>query len=417
MDTFVGIHLRHLIPRNLYTFCLAVLCFVIPLYQRGVLSLLIAVLFVITIVGIKRSRKIEWLNIVMSGLGIFTLIALSLLWTESVDVGIKSVETKLALVFLPLIIGLNSPLKQKDFRLLTLSFISGLVLAALIMLSKAFSISIDTGDYSHFYYTKLSGKFHTSYLSMYYLVGICILLFKEGELVGRKWAEIVFKITPILFLLMIALLSSKAGMLATVVVLLLKVFQSLKSDTRAASIVYTVSLMAVFISVVLAIPSSSQRISAVVGFTAVADKPISEDEILNTKRNSTETRIIVWKSALNIMMTHPMGVGVGDSKDALLDEYENRGEFYIRHKKYNCHNQFLETGVTSGWFGILFLTIMILFLLYRSQKTTDWLLFSITTVITINLLTESMFERQSGAVFIALILSILIFRELPLKKD
>ncbi len=360
----------------------------------------------------------EWLNIVFSGLGIFAVLALSLLWSENMEVGLKSVETKLSLFFIPLIVGLNLPIKRSSFTFLIWSFIAGLIVASGMSLSNSFAMCMYENDFSSFFYAKLAGVFHTSYLSMYYVVGVCYLLFrdeKEKLFNGHEWKYLPLAL-PFLFLLMTAFLSSKAGILTGVVVILLAMIVEWKNARRTKRIWYLLSLLVFLLLSTTLNPSASKRIM-VANKTTAAQKPAPEvnptrrDSVRTTLRSSTETRLVSWGTSWDIMNNNVIGVGAGDVKDQLIASYGDRGEYYVQEKKYNSHNQFLEVGVASGWMGFLFLTFMMLYLMFRAYHMKDWLMFSIVFVIFLNLLTESMFERQSGTVFISLMISLLVFRE------
>jgi|TARA_B110000977_G_scaffold26319_1_gene32724 O-antigen ligase len=91
--------------------------------------------------------------------------------------------------------------------------------------------------------------------------------------------------------------------------------------------------------------------------------------------------------------------------------YERDEQYYMLSKRFNVHNQFLETAISSGLISLIFMITMFVFLSIKALRNRDILMLSVMLIITLNLLTESMFERQSGAVFISLFLGLLIFRD------
>ena len=72
--------------------------------------------------------------------------------------------------------------------------------------------------------------------------------------------------------------------------------------------------------------------------------------------SSSGARQAIWGVALNLIKDKPiLGYGTGDGKQVLLDAYKERGLNTLYEKKYNTHNQFLQTGLSLGVIGFLFL--------------------------------------------------------------
>jgi O-antigen ligase len=129
-------------------------------------------------------------------------------------------------------------------------------------------------------------------------------------------------------------------------------------------------------------------------------------EILQKKENRDEKsnpRIMIWKSAVNIIKKHKLiGVGIGDVKKELVDEYERIGEKEMAAERLNCHNQYLEIMLENGIIGLLiFLTLIgTMFYISFSEKN---LLYSIFILIMIVFfIFESVLKRLPGITFFAL---------------
>jgi len=339
---------------------------------------------------------------------VFLISALSLLWTEHIDIGLKSLETQLTLFLLPLIIGLNRPL-DKAFSWVIFSFLGGLAVGLIKLYLVALQSYLADGEISAFFYAELSGDFHPSYLALYCVIGVAMVLFGKS-IRAFSFSKWLFPILLILFSLSVVLLASKAGYLTLILVLANSLWLKFREKQKKESYYFNAILLLGSIVLIMLLPISQKRILSI---KKNINFPESTSPINKTKRNSTQSRLIVWESAYEILLENKAGVGLGDKKQAMLDIYEAKGEFFILNRKYNAHNQFLESAVGSGWFGFLALLLTMLFLIVLSLNSKDYLLFVVVTVFLINLLTESMFERQSGVVFISLITSLLVFRNRP----
>ena len=75
--------------------------------------------------------------------------------------------------------------------------------------------------------------------------------------------------------------------------------------------------------------------------------------------SSSAGRVAVWRSSLDVLLTHPWGVGTGDVTDELTAVYEQGGIDYARDRKLNPHNQWLQAGVAFGWAGVLVFSLIL----------------------------------------------------------
>jgi O-antigen ligase len=210
---------------------------------------------------------------------------------------------------------------------------------------------------------------------------------------------------------MVALLSSKAAILSCFTLLILALVRNFTKNKNGRSTPFVASVTALLIFSVLFNPMSKSRINSAITKSTVRNPDLENDKILATKRSSTQSRVLIWGLALEMILNNPSGEGVGDSKECLMSIYEREEEYYMLSKRFNVHNQFIETALSAGWISLIFIIIMFAFLFIKALRCRDILMISVMLIITLNLLTESMFERQSGAVFISLLLGLLIFRD------
>src|SRR5690606_29888237 len=136
----------------------------------------------------------------------------------------------------------------------------------------------------------------------------------------------------------------------------------------------------------------------------------SKDElygIANSTNESVLARIVVWDIAIQEVKKHPFGVGTGDVKDHIIQKYKENKLDQFAEIKLNPHNQYLQTGVSIGWIGILLLILLQVCLILKGFKNNNWLLFSFSILCMFNMFFESFLEAQAGIVFFSVMIFLL----------
>jgi len=114
----------------------------------------------------------------------------------------------------------------------------------------------------------------------------------------------------------------------------------------AVTIVLAVSVS--FYAGIKIFPKVAQRFS-----TAESVIKYSTDT-LTQSTEGTAQRLLIWKATLEIIRQHPItGTGTGDIKDALVERYKSSNNFIAYEKKFNAHNQYLQTFAALGIVGFL----------------------------------------------------------------
>ena len=131
---------------------------------------------------------------------------------------------------------------------------------------------------------------------------------------------------------------------------------------------------------------------------------------MTTQKENSEPRIIIWRNSLKVIKRKPIfGYGIGDANDELEKEHKKTEFIDGTIKRYNAHNQFLETWLQSGIFGFISLLLVFAVPLYQSIKKKQELLFLFLVVSFIQLLFESMFVRLAGVVYFSFFYSYLFY--------
>jgi O-antigen ligase len=139
-----------------------------------------------------------------------------------------------------------------------------------------------------------------------------------------------------------------------------------------------------------------------VGVWAKSPSQFIENNVNNIESNTV--RLVVWTISTNMIYENPFGVGLGDENDLLMREYYKHGYSGYAERRLNPHQQFLQTGISIGWLGIIVLLALFVSLIIASYRTNDLALYIGAICISVSCLFESMLERQVGVIFLSILL-------------
>lgn len=321
----------------------------------------------------------------------YLLHVAGVLYSENTGSALFDLEVKLSLLLFPLICFGDSSLDQRNSKLIFQSFIEGCFCAVILCICHAFYQYYLVNDPSYFFYSSLSVFLHPSYLAMYLNFALWLLFYLIVERVIRF--SLGYLLLVLLFVSVIILLSSKAGIVSLFISACLLLFYLINKGFRKWAALIILSLVTVVAIVYFFVPSVAERFHVVK--TLFTEKQSSQFD-------SNVGRQQVWQSSMRVIRENYLfGTGNGDVKDALLKQYETYGYKEVLSRKLNTHNQFLQTLTGLGILGLLvFLTSLILSVFYAlKERYTPYIGFLI--LVLFNFLFESMLETQAGTVFYA----------------
>jgi O-antigen ligase len=349
------------------------------------------------ITKIKRGYKQPF--VILTSL-FYLLHLIGLLYTDNLHVAYLDILLKLTILVFPLIFYTSTFLNDFFTRKIIQLFIYGCIIACGVCLFNAGRNYMATNDFSCFFYTKLSILMHTTYFSMYLCFALGCILFKVLCLNISKIELILFCLISFLFILVIILLSSKTGQISLV---LLCIFFAgylmfLKKEFKKA-FTFIVIVGVVTTGLYKSLETASNRLSFA---EQVVQKTIETNEINNNSEESTNVRILILHSALQVFKENMLiGVGTGDAKDKLIEKYVQNNVLTVAKGKYNTHDEYLQIAVTFGILGLGLLILCLFYPLVLSCINKDVQLFMFFEIIIFYFLTESMLETQAGVIFFA----------------
>lgn len=316
-----------------------------------------------------------------------------------------NLEVKLSLWVFPLLFAtLDFRMFKANFRNRMLyAYIGGCVVSMILIFNNAVFKYFQTSNPNVFYYTELGFTHHPSYLALYFTFAVAVLLvwiFQHPS--GNKTKRNAAFILILAFHLFIVLLSSKAGIMSTVLLYLLVVFYLIVYKEIRSRIYTAIVLLTLFLITLSFFPRSYSRF-----YNA---ESALESEPSTTSQESSVARLLVWESSFHIIRQHPIfGVGTGDVEPELMKIYKEKNIKVAVEGTLNAHNQYLQTAIALGLIGLIVLVASLFVPAWYAFRRKQLLYLGFLVIFAFNILVESMLERQAGVTFYALFNSFLFY--------
>jgi O-antigen ligase len=382
-------------------FASALLAVSFPIYPMLVqISVLILLLFYLLPFDWKRrfhelkSSKLALLLILF-----FLLNVVGLLWSENMEKGILHIEIKFSLLLMPLLVFSRPELSENWIKKIKLYFVGSAAIVALFLLSRSFLIGyLNSGSW--LVYGEFSPFFHPSYISMYFLLAMVFLLDKERLSINSKivYYTSIFSLGTSVFFL-----ASKLNILLLFLILLFYFIRYIKVRFSRVRI-YILGFM-FFLGTISALWLNQ---SVYDRFAKGWETIMNPEAIQTDDTESNAARLMIWRSAIDLVWENPLGVGTGDVNIELSKKYQENGYVGIESKQLNAHNQFLQTSAAIGILGMLVLFLLLLIPFIQSLMSKDFVFAGFLFITFSNALVEGILEAQAGVIFFAFFYSLFL---------
>lgn len=366
----------------------------------------------------KRQRRILYMFILF-----YLLHIVSYFISKNKQVAAFDLEVKFSLFLFPiLILGSNKLYKEKWQFLLKL-FLLGITLSSIIYLVLAFQKSISMGSNfsfskeailsffeltknrsSNFSYINLSIWHHPSYYAMFlnFAIAISYFLFKETK---NSIKKIVLGIAVLFFILMIYLISSRAGILSSILLLFTIFLIEFFLNKKTAIFFLPFLFLATFL-----LTNGSYIKETVVKLFDTAKK--TENKTENKTEIEKDTRLILLHHATLVAKESIwLGVGIGDIKTYLNESYKKENYKIGLDKQFNTHDQYLETLIGGGLPLFTLLLLIFAYSIYYSLRERKFIMLLFLLFVGLNFLFEAMLNTMIGVVFITFFWVFLLFEK------
>jgi O-antigen ligase len=117
--------------------------------------------------------------------------------------------------------------------------------------------------------------------------------------------------------------------------------------------------------------------------------------------NGTTLRLQIFYASEEIIKENFwLGVSPGDTKDELMIKYEKYGFRHAIERNYEAHNQFVQTFIGLGIFGLIILLLIFILPFVYAIRNMDFILFCFIIMVFLLCMFESMLQKQAGVMFI-----------------
>ena len=330
-----------------------------------------------------------------------------LTYTNNINSGSFDLQVKFSLIVFPLILS-SKPFSVKEKTNIFYALIAGCIASMIIMFARATYLYFSIGENDFFYENLSSYLIHPSYFSMYLNFAIAWLTINVSlnNFEGKRFSNGIAVLIIVLFSGMILMLSSKLGIITMVLLYVGLIIYYIIHKRKYIIGLVGLGIIAISIFVVMNyVPAISDRINR--ALDAVTNANPNETEV-----ESTAVRLLVWKAATQVISDNLIiGTGTGDAKDELMAEYKSRGMTGALAHELNAHNEFLQVFVSLGIIGFVLLLGNLYFPLFFAFKEGNIIFLLFLLIVSLNFLTESMFETQAGVMFYAFFNSLLCFHK------
>ncbi|MEH6679595.1 MAG: O-antigen ligase family protein [Sediminicola sp.] len=335
------------------------------------------------------------------------MLVLSITYSSDLKNGLNELVNYSTFIIIPLIF-LYARNENINFGYLAGKYVKFLLISLFILLIYAFYRNFNEGydityltkkllslpvdnlkyeyfNYWYFVYDKFCEplKIQPIYLGLLTNIGI-VFLFFESSLSKTKF--FIFKVISLFVFL--TLIGSRWQLVIGVINLVIYLlFWSKEIDVKN-KIFFTLIIITAIGSLSVFNPVIRTRLAEAFTYK----KAFYEDSF-----GGTSIRIRKWQNALKAINHQPIfGYGIGDHKTALLNQYK-KDKFYLGYyKRFNAHNQYLDTCLAVGLLGLISLISIFYYGYFHSRS--NLLLFLLTNIYFLSFLTESMFSRQWGVI-------------------
>lgn len=226
--------------------------------------------------------------------------------------------------------------------------------------------------------------------SLYFNLAILFLSANYHKLKVKIW-QYIHLFLLVFFVMMVFLFGSKLGYVALFISLTASVLFIFKSRFQRI-VVFTIIIVYTLLGY-YQVPFLNNKVNDFVRQVSKHNELSIEDRL---------PRSIIWQEATaQIKDNWIFGIGVGNSMNVMEKRYIQIGyEKGVRYR-YNCHNQFLETFLQTGIFGLLILAFIFLYCFYVAITNGSKLYLLFLSIILLYMMFESLFETQMGMVAFA----------------
>lgn len=397
-----------------------ILCYIISLFIKDmpvVTNILMMLVFTLSIIGITKEKlKLSFLNnkVLLGVIAFYLIMMFSALFSNDKKEAIAILVRRLPLLFLPLSFYLIN-FKKEIWNKISLFYAITAGFATIFGFSYGVFCYFKTNDSGFLYNDNISeilGR-QAVYLALYVSIAIVILIIHfNHNFEIKKFKPFIF-ITIIWLIFILFMLASRAAMLGLFIVFVISITNYIiRKKKYLEGVLLIFCIIVGFVLMSKLFPKTLNRFNGTTETNFQFDNKNVENHFNaaydSSKWNGTNTRMAIWRCAYEVWLENPLiGTGIGDKNTELKKKYEEKKFWYGLSTNKNTHNQYLDILLSMGIIGeIIFIFLFLIWPLFTFWKQKQTFGMFVLIIIGICLITENMFDRYQGLVFIPFIFSL-----------
>lgn len=331
----------------------------------------------------------------------FALLSLlGLIYTSNLEKGLEQIDRRLVALLLPLIICSSPLLTSRQLKRILQVFAFTIFATvwiffwlALPRVHQEFGIFFPQ-DLGYFPYRDQLIEIleiHPTFMSLYLAFAFFIFFYLLSKDSPKLTIKIIYLLGMVSMIYFMNLFVSRIVLISFSLILFVWLFLMTKRWQYKIAVVVLLLFIGLFVS--LAFPDVVYRFQETVQTDYTA--PVG-----NTQ-NSTNLRIAHWQCSWEVIKDNWLiGVAPGDAQDHLNLCYQQHGySKALWERRFNAHNQMLQSWMGSGLIGLALLLAIFSYPLYISLIRKHTLLIVLLGLYGAAAFTDSIFERQKGITF------------------
>lgn len=348
----------------------------------------------------------QWNMGVVGFVLLFAWQAISLIYGNDIEMGLKNLESKLSLIIFPLILS-DLNLQKQQLVALFKYYVYSIIVCNLFLMTISVVHFVNEGTFLIYHdFTAILG-FHAVFYSYCLFLSILFTyyLFSKQQLRSREKAIQVLSLI-IAFVALVISASKNVLVVTTLSICILLVSNLLSGKIKLKHLAWVIGIILIAIVTSYQSPTIKNRISELTQLNGIENlEKIKNGEVLKhedrIKFNGTSLRIVFWHLGLQRLQADNrllIGLSPSDRRAIMNEEFQKVG-LYPAYKDYNIHNQFLQILIELGVIGLLFYLAIHILYMVQSLKSKNYILLAYLLAFVFFQITESVIERNKGIVF------------------
>lgn len=350
----------------------------------------------------KKLNEIANNRLILGFLFFYLLHVIGLFYTENKQDAIFDLERKMTLFIFPLVLGTSTTfISRYQWENILKAFVFSCLIASLVFISYAVYQSSTKTNLPSLFSSENALSNIIQLPPLYFGMYLTFCLFVTLYFIIVHWnnynpATKFFRVFLILYFgSILVLLNIRILFIAIISIFLIATTYFGAKNNNFQSLILALLLFA-FAGFVLVNNSTFLKQRYYTLFSTPLKAPLDK----------TTQKLLKWKCSIEILKQYPLwGIGNGDVDDKIAACYHSVG----LNKRFNSHNQYMQTWLGLGLLGLATLVWCLVTPLFQGLRHHHYLYTGFMLLFMLCCITESVLNRQKGVIFYTFFNSLFLF--------